>query len=392
MKRKVLLVGDGNSPFMYYYAYWLANKVGYIVDVFSTSIVRPQNNSYYNQIIIGKYNNGAKICTIKHFGFLIRPFLINYTLRKELSKRKGYYDIVHFHHITANDVLKSSKYHQFSNKICATFWGGELINQKLLLSETLYNNKLKEFLGNIDCTIGIYSKTITTNVIHTKLIKNYPASFGSTPMEKLYNSMNNYSRTKAKADFNISTKKITVAICYSGKNIHRQIEILEHLRSSPYLNVYKDRIELLAPMTYGCSMDYCEQVNQLLLHIPISSKIYYGEFWSDEQIAIFRMTADILLQLSDFDAASNSINEFLHAGTIMISGRWLDYDVFKNRGFSFIQIDTFEAFDSALYQIIMNYSSCVEKYSNPNIDGMKQYFWSEKICDWIDAYEKILSE
>ena len=388
---KILLVGDGNSPFMKDYAFWLKKTANYEIDVFSYTHMGMETEYPYDKILDNNYKKYSSIYKIKKIGFLFIPFLTNFALLKALKQNNAKYDIIHFQWITPQAVLNSDRYKKYTKYIVATFWGDEPNNFKLLTSSNLYNRLLFKFIKNSDCVLGANASKFFCETLFKQLQPNFQwALLGSTPMDHLHNELTTKSREDAKNEFGISTDKITIAICYSGKSLHQQVRIINQIKSSPYYNVFKDKIQLLVPMTYGCGIDYCKKIESMLIDLGIDYKIYYDTYWSNEKVATFRLTADIMLQLAQSDAASNSIREFLCAGSVMMAGGWLRYDVFKDEGFKFIQIDNFDDFDKELYTVIENFSQYHSEYVNLDIEKIKKYTWKANIQNWIDAHNNLL--
>ena len=76
-------------------------------------------------------------------------------------------------------------------------------------------------------------------------------------------------------------------------------------------------------MSYDSDINYANSIRSLLIKSGFDFKLFQGTYWSDNDVACFRQSTDIVLQLSSSDAASSSIMEFLLAGVVMISGNWL---------------------------------------------------------------------
>ena len=126
---------------------------------------------------------------------------------------------------------------------------------------------------------------------------------------------------------------------------------------------------------------------------------YYGanyllltEHLDEPAVARLRNATDILVQLSLFDAHSASIIETILAGTILIAGQWLPYDIFKEKQLHFYELDHIGV---SLPELVMKISDNIEtELARCEENRLKWGFetWDETITNWIAIYDHILHE
>lgn len=381
----LLIVGAANDIFIYNYAKWIKSSISCEIDVFEVypSVQQDFNNSYYSHVYAAKgYSlpipKGKQI-----FDNIVRGI----NLQRFLKGKR--YDIIHSHWVVSPVSLqKHLKNH--CRKLILTFWGGEFDKQTILYSNKLYRYCLNRLSRQVDCIVNNNSdrKYIISHLPFFKgTFKN--GILGSSPLEELYKLIQYESKIKSKELLNMPTDKLVVLIGYSGKSIHRQIPIIKELHKYPQL---KDKIHILAPMTRGASNEFITLVENELKDLDFSYTLIAGLFLTDEEVARIRNATDIALQLSEFDAFSNSIIECLCAKAILIYGNWLGYENhLPSSGFKGIEVQSVENGVNKLLEVVSHMDDYKEMTNENHSNGRNQSLWSECIKDWVAAYRELLA-
>ncbi|MBD3807847.1 MAG: hypothetical protein IE880_03920 [Epsilonproteobacteria bacterium] len=85
------------------------------------------------------------------------------------------------------------------------------------------------------------------------------------------------------------------------------------------------------------------------------------------------------------DSFSGSMQEFLYANNIVITGSWLPYDVFDNEGIIYEKIDSAGKLSDKLEDILSNLQS-YKTNLDKNIDIIsKLSSWKYNIQNWMEA-------
>lgn len=379
----LMIVGTADDIFVHNMAKWLKRYMDIDIDIIeyndSNKRQRVYNYDYYD-----------RIDTMPQ-GYLFSkvPFVNRFTLDwcrchqlKEMLKGR-YYDIIHCHYIlglyAGADFLK-----KHCDRLYFSFWGGELATGKYLGSNRLYKNRLNRI-------IYYYVDGIVNSLSSGKpFVKNgkeprcYRGDFGSGPLEAIYECLDKNGREECKEYWGIPLDKFSVQLGYSGKEIHQYIEIIKELILHDDL---KDKLHLVAPMTRGSKSSYTEKVKNTLKDTGYSYSIIERHL-SDVEMAKYRCSIDIVLQLTIYDGLSRSIVEALSAGSVLIYGDWLNYKVkFQRDGFEGIEVDSIKSGVDKIRYVIDNWSLC-QKLCGENIKrGKSKYVWSECIKEWVAVYE-----
>jgi hypothetical protein len=97
-----------------------------------------------------------------------------------------------------------------------------------------------------------------------------------------------------------------------------------------------------------------------------------------------------MVQLSKSDGLSSSIVETFYAGSIIISGKWLPYEVFRESGLYFHELDEI---NQELPELILKLSKSLDKelkLCQQNKIKWNYDTWETVIPNWIECYDKVL--
>ena len=386
---KLLLVGDANSIFFVEYVKALKKIMNIKVFVYSPEPDKKLYSEYpYDEVYFDCFSQN-KLTKIKFFGAILSPFLLYRNFRKFVKKTNQKFDIIHVHWLRAAWVIEPVLFKRFSNKFFVTFWGGELEKMELLHSHDFYLKRLGKILKCADYCVG------SPALLNGRLLKLYPSikdkccygCYGSSIIELLSNKKT--TRKEAKMLLNIPPSKVTVLLGYSGKKIHRHLDLLNFISANESFNKYKDTMHFVLSMTRGASDSYIEEIESKLKEIGCTFTMIKNTYQTDDDVATLRIATDIAFQVTEFDGLSNSIKEILCAGTILISGDWYPtYSTLKEDGFYYLEVNSVHEAVETFYNVLPDFDSYKISFeANKNVAKTK-YSWSECIKPWAALYNK----
>lgn len=388
---EVLLVGQADSIFFEHYTKTIKKKREDInFDVFSVDNIKGKYDlSACTNVYVNDWEKSF-IKKIRGVRSIIKPFYTWISLYRFLKRNKKKYDIIHFKWLIPDVVLFPNVIKKYTKKTIATFWGGELETQKILFSNKLYFSFLDKFLNSVDAIANRSEKIQNyTNKVVKGLSKYQKAHYSSSIAGEIEKLLYNESKNESRIHMGIPPEKISIAIGYSGKSIHQHIKIINALLSDTEFFNNKDNYIFLLQMTYGSNEIYINEVETLLKNYNVPYFLFTKKI-SDVEIARLRNSTDIMIQLSKFDGLSASIIESLLAGSILISGEWLPYKIFKEKQLHYYELKTI---DNSLPKLILKISKNINaelKKCQSNKDKMNFNTWDQVIVDWINIYDKIL--
>lgn len=385
----LLLVGDANSIFFVEYVKALKKIMNIKVFVYSPEPDKKLYAEYpYDEVYFDCFSQN-KLTKIKFFGAILSPFLLYRNFRKFIKKTNQKFDIIHVHWLRAAWVIEPVLFKRFSNKFFVTFWGGELEKMELLHSHDFYLKRLGKILKCADYCVGSLA------FLNGRLLKLYPSikdkccygCYGSSIIELLSNKKT--TRKEAKMLLNIPPSKVTVLLGYSGKKIHRHLDLLKYISANESFNKYKDTMHFVLSMTRGASDSYIEEIESKLKEIGCTFTMIKNTYQTDDDVATLRIATDIAFQVTEFDGLSNSIKEILCAGTILISGDWYPtYSTLKEDGFYYLEVNSVHEAVETFYNVLPDFDSYKISFeANKNVAKTK-YSWSECIKPWAALYNK----
>ena len=295
--------------------------------------------------------------------------------------------IIHIHRLLPAWVINPKRIKKHCSRLIVTFWGGEMDNELLLRSHERYLNKLKILLLEADKVVGAGNDNRI--VVKYPFIKEKSAYgyFGSSIIDILCHD--NIITKEAKRHFDIPNGKVSVLLGYSGKTLHQHLKVLEAIVRNQQFFGMKDRIHLLASMTRSSSTLYADEVEKAMKNSGCSYTILRDKYQTDVEVAQFRKATDILMQLSTFDYLSASVKESLCAGSVMICGSWLPYDVLRREGFYFEEAADVQNGVAVLYAVLDKFDDYKDKAEKNQKLCNSRYSWNACIKDWIDVYDAI---
>jgi len=94
-----------------------------------------------------------------------------------------------------------------------------------------------------------------------------------------------------------------------------------------------------------------------------------------------------MIQLQKSDQLSGTMQESLFAGSIVITGSWLPYQVLQDEGVYFKSISEFSELPGKLFEIIQNLNKENQKCSRNRSIIHRFSSWEYTINDWLLAYQ-----
>jgi len=379
----LLIVGSTSSIFVYNYAKWLKKSMNVSIDIFEffPSSQQSYGTEYYDNVKTAK----GYFLPFRRGKMLIDSIVRGYSLKSFLYNK--HYDVIHCHWIVSPVVTqKSLKKH--CKKLILSFWGGELIEQRILYSTTIYQHYLKQLVKQADFIINDKEGKANTLKQFPYFKGEYRAgSYGSAPIEALYDLMKFEKKETSKQSLGISAGKLTILIGYSGKRLHQHLPIISALAQHDEL---KNKVHILAPMTRDADTDYIESVKQALDNSGYEFTLLSGRYLSDKEIAQIRNATDIVLQFSLFDGFSRSIIECLCAKSVVIYGNWLGYEQYMGASsYMGVEVSSIENGITKLVEVVNNINSFSPILEKNHEFGRHHTMWSECIKDWVNVYNDI---
>lgn len=375
---KVLIVGNANHIFVINFVKWMKRALGPEITIHGlTGPVSKDSpaRDYFDRL----YEVRPDVSGIKRpiKGILFTLFEI-FTTSKILNK----YDICHIQGLSYTIGIMLSHLLAHCDRMIVTVWGSDFYAEK-----SKFKRRLQKRLIEKAHVVTLGNKEMASHVARYFDIPNDKisiASFASDPLEEL-KKMQAMSRGEAKRILGLDPQCIAITCGYSSRAEHRQCEFIrmvDRKRSELPKNIM-----LLFPMTYGDDVKNIQNLQLLLKQTGIPFKLY-NKFLSIREIALLRKASDIMIHIVDHDQGAASLEEYLYAENIVVTGEWLPYSLFDSNGIFWKKVTSVAEVDIALLECVNNLNNYRERCKvNREIVETKDG-WENTITLWLNLYNK----
>lgn len=300
------------------------------------------------------------------------------------------YDVYHFHFCVPDNLLFLYFIPKKSKVICS-FWGSDLMRYtgvsnvfyvEMALKNstriTVQTNELAEYLF---CKYGRKFKKKTREVRFT---------LDPQTLNEITDKKNN---EKEIIDFKkangIPLNKIIILLGHNAFSENNHIKIFNAVK--------KLEKELLGKacfifhLSYGGNNEYLDELKNLIqINEHVGTRIL-TEFYGPREMALFRLSTDIMVHMPITDALSASMTEVLFTGNIVVAGSWLPYNILRRNGIKFIECENFGNLTNVLEYALLNMD--VLKNNNfENSHAIRELLFPECTTpEWIKIFKEVSS-
>lgn len=290
------------------------------------------------------------------------------------------YDIIHIHYLAPFYGLIAKKIREKCDKLIVTLWGSDYYRTSQRQKQ--FQENIFEIADNIN-----FGNENTLNDFNNYYNQVYSSKlsicrFGLIQLDYI-EALRNTDKTKLRELLSLPKDSIIITCGYNaslGQNHLSIIESILEVKNQLPANCY-----FLFPMTYG-DKKLVISVRERLRECGINHRIY-DEFLSEEDTAKLRLVSDIMIQIQSTDQLSGSMQEYLYADNVVITGSWLPYSVFKNKGIHFVEVDKFDDVGKKLTYSVRNLHELKKKSSKNKDIIWNMTSWEKAINNWIDVYK-----
>lgn len=375
---RILLTGDPNSPFVRQYA--LRLKLAYkgplrvdLLPLHPTSEVIPSG-------IFSRVFKYPAIPLIRHRtkpAYLIRIFFVAWIL---YSRRQSY-DAIHVHYLMQDLRFMPRLFRRFAPQRIITVWGSDFM---------LVSNGIRRHLKPVveAATMVTFANPGTLDKFRNFYMpQNTPLlirRYGLDPLDELRN-LDQTDKSQCRRMAGLPEEALIVTVGYNFDSIQQHQAILQSILNTPGLERYRQNLLFLFPFTYGTEPDNRRLITELLRNFPFKYLII-ERYLDLRGIALLRKSSDIMIQMQISDQLSGSMQEYLYAGNVVITGKWLDYRSLTDNMIYFKTVGRVEEAGEGLLGCIGNLP---EEQSRCLINRQAIYAlssWESVIDSWIQLY------
>lgn len=196
------------------------------------------------------------------------------------------------------------------------------------------------------------------------------------------------NRTEIRKHLGYDQNRVIVTCGYNATSAQQHEIIIECIKRLS--KKVQDAMQFVFPLTYGDAV-HKEKV-KAILHGSSFNYLVLEEFLYADENAYIKLASDIMINILQTDSFSGSMQEFLYARNIVITGNWLPYALFDSSGIVYEKIDKPQALTSKLAECYERFEE-LRKKSGAN-EAIIRYFssWSVTIAQWLAVYTYVSAE
>ena len=327
-----------------------------------------------------KYNKGEK----KQFEYKFPiQILNNVFVFKEVYKIicQNDFQIIHFHPTYWLYSILILFIRKKNIKVIGTVWGTDFYQSNLL-----YKMIQRPFYSAVDLVAFTNPKTkfFFTNKYKSFAHKCKVLRFGLKKFDLIDSLRDKETKKEMKEKLGFPSDKNLICIGYNGSQNQNHIQIIRSIANID-INILEEYV-LVFPISYGGTEIYLESIKNELININVPY-IFIEEYISDQDVCRLRLVSDIFIQVQTSDQFSGAMQEAIYAGSTVITGSWLPYDLLVEKGIELILVDEIAEISKRLPEAISNSSV----YSSTSADIIYSISGFKNIIPvWEATYRKLL--
>jgi len=183
--------------------------------------------------------------------------------------------------------------------------------------------------------------------------------------------------------------KTKIVIGHNSSRYNNHVDILDSLD----LSIFKNDVHFLFPYAYGLADEDKEKYKKEIeasLNRQHYKYTFLEEYFDYENLALLRLSSDLMIHLPESDALSGTVTELMYAGNLLVTWKWLPYRPFEEAGLYFKSIDSYDQLTDLIRKIVHNIDLEKEKCKS-NKTGIELNFFPKVTGrQWAELYSRLL--
>lgn len=303
--------------------------------------------------------------------------LVQNQIKASLAAQFSRYDVVQLHYLKALNVKLAELIP--AAKLMMSFWGSDLLQDEEEVSRGLKLEMLQK------------AKVITVQtqdlrqIIAIKYGRKYYEKVRCNlflPNQTIFDQIKKGNRKKGIEWLQkygaVDEESVTVLLGYNSRPILRIQETLNFLLSEKADELAG--LHFVFTFSYGKNEQTEREIVELLQSKNVPFTVVNG-YLNDDEMALFRLSVDVLFHIPHTDAFSTTMIEHFYAGARVITGTWLPYGKLRRAGVAWKEIENYQQipFDFFSNQRLMN--------NPPLLDQM--YEEEQSTQKWLEIYRSV---
>lgn len=307
--------------------------------------------------------------------------LIEISVQEQIASISENYDLVQVHYLKESNLNLVTKV--APQRLLLSFWGSDLMQDEApQLSQK--KKKLLEACAGISIH-GADLAFVACVKYGWKLKPKF--SFALFPLNQaIFEGLDRYSQDDGKQFLNsfggFDPSKRLIAMGYNAHPRFQHKAIIEHI--STLDDGLMAQLHFVFTFAYGSAEEEQKEIITCLEKHQCTYTLI-DRYLEDEEVALLRKACDVFMFLTDSDAFSGTMIEYLYAGAHVITGTWLPFGKLRRSGIEFTEVESV---------MDLNSSDLLYKRLNENqLQTVKSFISSSAPGKhWLAMYQKIIRQ
>lgn len=264
------------------------------------------------------------------------------TFESILSKND--YDVLHIQQVSVLSYYYTKIAKEKGLKVILTPWGSDVLRcpqrRVPMLKDTFKRADVVTY--NIE---RFSEKYISRYNVNPKIM--IYAGYGSEIFDLIPQLKGKYTKKEISKVLNVPSADYYITCGYTADHVQRHKVMIQSIGENR--EFLPPNTLLLFPFIYGDGKKggYKSELIKLCDKYKLSY-CFVTDYLTNEQMALFRLLADLFIHIQPSDAGSASLVEYLLAGAQCVNGKWLDYPHLEEGGIPYHVCESLETLPSLL--------------------------------------------
>lgn len=321
---RLLFVGNADNPLLVDLALELKRlRVDTVIDIISERPSRhPNARAAFDSVRSpAMESRWRSVRGIKFFWFLS-------AYRRLLASVDNDYDAVHVFYLSGIWGALTSTVARKGRRLVVTLFGSDVYRTGAIMRP--FQRRLLKRAAIITAT-NADTLAAARDLFGDELSLGRVVRFGLRPLD-IIDELSSAPRASHKRELAIPEDRIVIVVGTNAARRQHHLEIIAAIRALPASR--RSDLFMIVPMTMGGDRSHTEQVIEACADSGMEHRVITG-LMTDEELARLRCAADVVIQVQPTDQLSGAMQEHLYAGSVVITGAWLPYDIFREAGVKF---------------------------------------------------------
>lgn len=291
------------------------------------------------------------------------------------------YDVVHVHYLDPSLFTWWPILRALGRRLVVTLWGSDLL--RCTRADLPLLQVMLASVDEVTVTSPAMLPVLSDRIGYRVLARSRVIRFGLDAVELMH--IHALDRIKAKERIGLHSERFSVLIGHSASEGQQHVAVLAELSRTGVL--HDSTIEFVVHLAYG-DPSYRDHLVETIraagwpVHVD-------SRFRTNEELASFRSAFDLFINVLITDQFSGSMCEHLMAGTRVIAGSWLDYDLLEAHGAILHRVDSVSDVPAAVrsaqrsgrpedHEVLANRNAAFQLTS-----------WTANLARWTDFYSEL---